>query len=261
MMKAKMVGLMALLLAGAATGALAQERHGHGGWRGGGEGGGWHGRDAGQAPQAPPAPQAQPAAQAPQAPAPQPPQAGGWRGGGGAGPGWQGGGDRQRGEWQGRGDRQGRVERYRGGDQPTTTAPAPSPERRDWSGERDGRRDWNRDRGDRRDWNRNDGRRDWNRGGSVGRWESGRYPHSYRSERRFRAPAWRAPRGYYSRAWAFGEILPYGWYGRDYWVDGWWDYGLPEPPPGYHWVRVGDDALLVDDFDGRIVQIVRDLFW
>jgi len=26
-------------------------------------------------------------------------------------------------------------------------------------------------------------------------------------------------------------------------------------------VRVGDDVLLVDDFDGRIVQVVEDMFW
>jgi len=26
-------------------------------------------------------------------------------------------------------------------------------------------------------------------------------------------------------------------------------------------VRLGDDVLLVDDFDGRIVQVVEDMFW
>ena len=40
----------------------------------------------------------------------------------------------------------------------------------------------------------------------------------------------------------------------------WWSYGLPEPPYGYDWVRVGPDALLVD-YSGRIVQVVRAVFW
>jgi Ni/Co efflux regulator RcnB len=33
------------------------------------------------------------------------------------------------------------------------------------------------------------------------------------------------------------------------------------PPIGYVWVRVGHDALLVDEFNGRVVQVVRYVFW
>lgn len=78
---------------------------------------------------------------------------------------------------------------------------------------------------------------------------------------RFRAGAYSQPYGYYSRAWAFGDFLPHGWYGRNYWIGNFIDYDLPYPPPGFEWVRVGGDAILVDQFTGRIVQVVRGIFW
>jgi Ni/Co efflux regulator RcnB len=102
--------------------------------------------------------------------------------------------------------------------------------------------------------------RDHDRGGGP-RWAPHVYPPTYRSPYRYHGPAWRPPHGYYYRPWRFGEILPYGWYAPDYQLVDWWDYDLPEPPPGYVWVRVGADALLVEGYSGRIVQVVRYLFW
>lgn len=122
--------------------------------------------------------------------------------------------------------------------------------------------------GDHRDWNRpGEGRGpDWNRydrGGpppNAQRWAPRRYPPVYSSPSRYRAPYWRPPEGFYVRAWRYGEILPRGWYGPDYALFDWWSFGLPQPPPGYEWVRVGADALLIDDY-GRIFQVVRAVFW
>ena len=37
--------------------------------------------------------------------------------------------------------------------------------------------------------------------------------------------------------------------------------GQALPPPGFDWVRSGPDALLIDQFSGRIVQVVRNVFW
>ena len=51
------------------------------------------------------------------------------------------------------------------------------------------------------------------------------------------------------------------WYGDSYWLDDFWGFALPYPPPGYTWVRVGDDAVMIDRFNGRIVQVVRGIFW
>ena len=108
---------------------------------------------------------------------------------------------------------------------------------------------------DRRDWGHRDGRHDDHR-----RWERGRYPSAYFSSNRYRH-AWRPPSGFYVRSWGFGEILPRGWYGSGYWITDPWRFDLPRPPPGYDWVRAGDDALLIDQFTGRVVQVVRNLFW
>lgn len=92
-------------------------------------------------------------------------------------------------------------------------------------------------------------------------WQRGRVPPVFWAERRFRLGAYRAPYGFYVRDWGYGDILPRGWYGDDYYLDDFLDYDLPYPPPGYEWVRVGGDAIMVDRFTGRIVQVVRGIFW
>jgi Ni/Co efflux regulator RcnB len=63
------------------------------------------------------------------------------------------------------------------------------------------------------------------------------------------------------RSWQFGDFLPGGWFADPYWINDFNDYDLPYPPPGYEWVRVGPDALMVDRYTGRIVQVVRGIFW
>lgn len=121
-----------------------------------------------------------------------------------------------------------------------------------------GDRNWtDRSRGG--DEHRWDGRRTGD--GARQQWERGRYPPIYRSPERFRIDRYRAPSGYYFRQWGFGDFLPRGWYGPQYELLDFFAYGLPYPPPGYAWVRVGEDAVLVDRFTGRIVQVVRFLFW
>lgn len=62
------------------------------------------------------------------------------------------------------------------------------------------------------------------------------------------------------RAWSFGDYLPYGWYSPSYYLDA-WRYGLPQPPIGCEWVRVGDNALLVDVWSGQVLSVYYDLFW
>jgi Ni/Co efflux regulator RcnB len=83
---------------------------------------------------------------------------------------------------------------------------------------------------------------------------------SYRAPRRYKAPRYYAPRGYYVRTWYYNDYLPWGWYTPSYYLN-WWSYGLPAPPIGTEWVRVGDDALLVDVWTGRVLTIYYDIFW
>lgn len=258
-MNAKSFSLAVLLLTGVASGALAQERE--------------YGRrgfdrppqataPAATAPAPAPAPtQAQPAPRAPEAR-----RAEGWRErytgqrpavrdegrrGDGDRRDWtprqdgqrtwdRGDRDQRRDDWQNRGDRNERRDNWqdrRGRDEPRDD--------RRWR-DRDGRR-WDGDRDhDRRD---------------RPQWERRRYPPIYNSPSRYRWSGWRSPPGFYVRSWRYGEILPRAWYGSEYRLTDWWSYGLPEPPYGYEWVRVGADVVLVDIYTGEIVQVVRLVFW
>ncbi|HRD46199.1 MAG TPA: RcnB family protein, partial [Caulobacter sp.] len=84
--------------------------------------------------------------------------------------------------------------------------------------------------------------------------------HSYHAPRRYRAPHYRYPSGWYVRSWSFGDYLPWGWFGASYYLNSGY-YGLPFPPIGTEWVRVGDDAVLVDIWTGRVLAVYYDLFW
>ncbi|HTK36352.1 MAG TPA: RcnB family protein [Caulobacteraceae bacterium] len=61
-------------------------------------------------------------------------------------------------------------------------------------------------------------------------------------------------RGYDQRSrWGVGAFLP-----RTYWnayIDP-FAYGLPLAPYGYHWVVVGDEALLIEDGTGAIAEVL-----
>ena len=92
-------------------------------------------------------------------------------------------------------------------------------------------------------------------------WRPGAFPPSFTSHHRFHVRSYRRPPHFFLHTWSFGEFLPPAWYGPEYLIADWWDYDLPAPPYGFDWVRVDDDALLIDDETGRIVQVIRGLFW
>jgi Ni/Co efflux regulator RcnB len=78
---------------------------------------------------------------------------------------------------------------------------------------------------------------------------------------RFRGPAYRYPAGFGYRRWAFGAFLPAAFLGADYYLGSYWTYGLPAPPAGYHWIRVGPDALLVRFGDGYVLDAAYGIFY
>ena len=70
------------------------------------------------------------------------------------------------------------------------------------------------------------------------------------------------PRGYAPRYWARGQWLPSAYYVERRWhIVDYWRYGLYDPPYAAGWVRVGDDALLVDLRSGEVLDGVGELFW
>jgi Ni/Co efflux regulator RcnB len=68
-----------------------------------------------------------------------------------------------------------------------------------------------------------------------------------------------APYGYRYSRWDVGSRLPVGYYGSAYYID-YRLYGLPPPPYGYQWNRVGNDAYLVSTRDGLIAEVAFNLF-
>lgn len=124
---------------------------------------------------------------------------------------------------------------------------------------RAGRTDFNRD-------GRTDFRPDYRRGANYGgpRHDfSGfrDYHRSFHVSRRFYAPAYRRPAGWYEHRWTFGEFLPPAFWVRDYWLIDFAVYDLPPPPYGAVWVRVGPDALLIDEDTGEIITVAYDVFY
>jgi Ni/Co efflux regulator RcnB len=98
-------------------------------------------------------------------------------------------------------------------------------------------------------------------GGSQGQDRYRSYQRGSNAERRFRLPGYRWPQGSSYRRYSYGQFLPRIFFGQDYWLYDYSDYGLPYPPPGAAWVRYGPDALMIDRHTGEIIEVVYGVFY
>ena len=92
------------------------------------------------------------------------------------------------------------------------------------------------------------------------RWERS-WEHDYNAYNRFHWRPYARPRGWYAQQWRFGMYLPYLFWTRNYWITNYWNFGLPQPPYGYIWVREGNNALLINEQDGYILQVIYNIFY
>ena len=108
--------------------------------------------------------------------------------------------------------------------------------------------------------NRNNGQ-NWGGGGyrNNNNWSS--YQRNYRSQQRFRGPTYQRPRGWYGQRWTYGQVLPSLFWTSNYWINNYNSYGLQAPPPGTVWVRDGYDAILIDRYNGQIIQVAYDVYY
>ena len=110
---------------------------------------------------------------------------------------------------------------------------------------RDDRRD---DRAERRD-DRREARQDQR---AYARWQQ--------SQRRYSAGRYTPPRGYQTRAWAYGQRMPASYRSSGYVVRNYGAYGLRQPPSGYQYVRSGNDVVLTAVATGLITAVIAGLF-
>ncbi len=87
------------------------------------------------------------------------------------------------------------------------------------------------------------------------------YRRNIQAPQKFHSGSYRAPQGYSYRHWSYGETLPRGYYARNYWISDFLTFGLFAPPADLIWVRVGNDALLIDRYSGDIVQVRYGVFY
>ncbi len=127
-----------------------------------------------------------------------------------------------------------------------------------WNGHHGGRdhREWRHEdhRGDQgrdhRDWRE---RRDWRREHEREGWRARRWGD-------FDNGRYRRPPGYYFRIWRRGDRLPIAFRAPAYIVPDTAYYHLAPPPPGYYWVRVGNNAVLAAIATGVVLNVIGNEF-
>lgn len=69
------------------------------------------------------------------------------------------------------------------------------------------------------------------------------------------------PFGWAYQTFAIGWRLWPNYYSSAYWINDPWMYRLPPAPPGTHWIRYYNDALLVDTWTGEVMDVIHGFFW
>lgn len=85
----------------------------------------------------------------------------------------------------------------------------------------------------------------------------------YRRDHRdvYRMPAYVGPRGYRYRPVVIGHRFEPIYYGRRYVIANPARYRLPPAAGARQWIRYGNDAVLVNVRNGRVIQVYNNFFW
>lgn len=76
----------------------------------------------------------------------------------------------------------------------------------------------------------------------------------------YRRPAYYGPRGYSYRPVTIGYRFAPDYYGRRYWVNDYANYRLRAPVGYQRWVRYGNDVVLVNIRNGRVIAVNNSFF-
>ena len=77
----------------------------------------------------------------------------------------------------------------------------------------------------------------------------------------YNRPAYVAPRGYRSRPVVVGTTLRPAFWGPRYRVSNYSTYRLPYPGRNRMYVRYGNDVLLINARNGRVIRVYDRFFW
>ena len=77
----------------------------------------------------------------------------------------------------------------------------------------------------------------------------------------FHRPAYVGPRGYRYRPLSIGATLDRMFWGSNYRIGNYATYRLPYPGHNRMYVRYGNDVLLVNARNGRVIAVHHNFFW
>ena len=85
----------------------------------------------------------------------------------------------------------------------------------------------------------------------------------YRARNRevFRGGRYVAPRGYRYRPVAVGHTFRPAYYSSRYWISDPRRYRLDTPGRYQRWIRYGNDVILINTRNGRVLRVYRAFFW
>lgn len=81
------------------------------------------------------------------------------------------------------------------------------------------------------------------------------------ADRHFHFRDYHGPADYAYHRWSYGDNLPREYWAQDYWITNFLNFGLDAPPDGYVWVQYGNDALLIDEDTGEVVEVEYGIFY
>jgi Ni/Co efflux regulator RcnB len=77
----------------------------------------------------------------------------------------------------------------------------------------------------------------------------------------FRLGFYLDPFGWGYQPYSIGWRMWPSYYRSSYWLNDPWQYRLPYAPAGTRWIRYYDDAILVDTWDGQVLDVIHNFFW
>ncbi|MBA2920608.1 hypothetical protein GON01_06295 [Sphingomonas sp. MAH-20] len=85
----------------------------------------------------------------------------------------------------------------------------------------------------------------------------------YRRDHRavYTLPRYYAPRGHVYRPVRVGVAIAPAFYSQRYWIADPYRYRLPRPAANQRWIRYGNDVLLINARNGRVIQVINGFFY